>query len=179
MPSSSFTLAFLLSTMFVIILFTSTSHVKCDLVDDICSKTDQVYHCSWILRSDPNIQQDNITDLSNAIMSRVQDSSGIARFELYSCIHQQKDFNQRTRLGFCFDTYYNVIDKIMGCTDDGDYKHCKVKIYYAQTIINSCDNMFIEPPFEPSFLKQTSQDVQHLLKILWAICNHVLEGQKM
>ncbi|KAK4725806.1 hypothetical protein R3W88_030723 [Solanum pinnatisectum] len=179
--SSSFTLAFLLSTMFMFILFTNTSHhVKGDLIDDICSKTDQAYHCSWILRTDPNIKQDNITDLSNAIMSRIQDSSGIARFEMYSSIHQQKNFNQRTRLDFCFDTYYNVIDKIMGCANDGDYQHCKVKILYAQTIIKNCDNMFIEPPFdEPSFLKQTSQDVLHLLNILWEICNYVLAGQKM
>lgn len=122
--------------------------MKCGLVDDNCSKTDQDYHGSWILRSNPNIRQDNITDLSKCY----QDSSGIARFMIYSSIHQQKDFNQRTRLGFCFDTYYNVIDKILGCNDDGDYKVCKVKIYYAQTIIKNCDDMFFEPPFEPSFL---------------------------
>lgn len=92
---------------------------------------------------------------------------------------KSQNFNKRLSLGFCFDTYYNVLDKIVGCLDDGDYKLCKVKIFYAQTIIKNCDNQFNVPPFEPIFLKRTSQDVQHLLNILLVICNHVLSRQKM
>lgn len=63
--------------------------VKGDLVDDICSQSDKDYHCSFILRSNPNIKQDNIIDLSNTILSKIQDTCGIARFELYPLLQKE------------------------------------------------------------------------------------------
>ncbi|KAM3319176.1 pectinesterase inhibitor-like [Capsicum chacoense] len=166
--SVSFLIVSLLS-----IFFTSTS-VRADLINDVCSKTQKPAICLSALKGDPRSKNANLEGLATISIDISLKNMQSGRDLVNSLLKQATDSKLKTRYDSCLENYNDSIDDLKELPPflkSKDYLGLNVHASAALNGPTTCDDNFSSPPAEAPQLKAASDKLVELIEIILVISN--------
>ncbi|XP_011098388.1 pectinesterase inhibitor-like [Sesamum indicum] len=157
---------------FVLLLLVSLSQAH-DVIDDVCSKSENPSLCTSILRSDPQCSGAQIHKLYEIFVKKAVLSTQAA-LEVAKSYSSGAD---KAKCDVCAKSYTNAINSLNSCqhlintNDRASITTLRTRLTTVKTDVAACDNQFGEN--QPFMLKAASRSCQEVISVLLAISNRM------
>ncbi|XP_055826187.1 pectinesterase inhibitor-like [Solanum dulcamara] len=155
------------------ISFTLTS-VKADLIDEICSKTENKEVCYYALKEDPRSKGANLEGLMTITIDLSQKNATFTCNLVSMLLKKAIDPKLTMRYASClknFNDANNNLEKLPDLLKSKDYYGMHTNASAAIRDPFTCDNSFLEPPVEAPELKDASDKLRGLIDVILILIN--------